>query len=101
MRDAVTISPSQADTQTFIEESAMNDKIGRVDHFLLIHSARADKWRDITHQAADWAAGRGDRPGLEAAVAEMAAVEEYHAYPGALLAPTNELPLRYEFCDKS
>jgi arginine decarboxylase len=57
----------------------------RIDQILLMHSARSDKWRDITHLAAEWASGRGDRAALEAAVSAMAPVEEYHAYPGALL----------------
>ena len=53
----------------------------RIDQILLMHSARSDKWRDITHLAAEWASGRGDRAALEAAVSAMAPVEEYHAYP--------------------
>ena len=63
----------------------------RIDQFVLMHSARTDRWRDVTHLAAGWAAGRGDRTALEAAVGAMAPVEEYHAYPGApLLAALSE-----------
>ena len=63
----------------------MNDQAGRIDQFVLMHSARTDRWRDITHLADGWAAGRGDRSDLEAAVGAVAPVEEYHAYPGVLL----------------
>ena len=57
----------------------------RIDQFLLIHSARADNWREITTLADAWAASRGERAALEAALAAMSASEEYHAYPGARL----------------
>jgi arginine decarboxylase len=57
----------------------------RIDQILLMHSARTDRWRDITHLAVGWASGRGERAELEAAVAAMASVEEYHAYTGAVL----------------
>ena len=63
----------------------MPRKAARIDQFLLIHSARADNWREITTLADAWAAGRGERAALEAAIAAMAAAEEYHAYPGARL----------------
>jgi arginine decarboxylase len=56
-----------------------------VDQIVLMHSARSDRWRDITHLAAGWASARSDRAVLEAAVGAMAPVEEYHAYPGPLL----------------
>ena len=63
----------------------MPRKNGRIDQFLLIHSSRADNWREITTLADAWAARRGERAALEAALAAMEAVEEYHAYPGARL----------------
>ena len=63
----------------------------RIDQFLLIHSARADNWREITTLAEAWAAKRGERAALEASLATIAPTEEYHAYPGArLLAALNE-----------
>jgi arginine decarboxylase len=63
----------------------MPNKTKSVDQFLLIHSARADNWREITTLADAWAANRGERAALEAAIAAVAATEEYHAYPGARL----------------
>jgi arginine decarboxylase len=63
----------------------MLDQPPRIDQFFLMHSTRADRWRDITHLAAGCAAGHGDRLGLEAAVKAMEPVEEYHAYPGTAL----------------
>ena len=55
------------------------------DQFLLIHSARADNWREITTLADAWAAKQGERAALEGALAALSASEEYHAYPGARL----------------
>ena len=52
---------------------------------LLMHSGRADNWREVTSLADAWAAQRGGREALEAALAAIEAVEEYHAYPGARL----------------
>ena len=43
----------------------------RIDQFLLIHSARADNWREITTLADAWAAKRGERAALEAALAAL------------------------------
>ena len=63
----------------------------RIDQFLLIHSTRADNWREITTLAEAWAAKRGERAALEASLAAISATEEYHAYPGArLLGALNE-----------
>src|SRR5438552_320212 len=64
---------------------AVKQDAPRVDQILLIHSMRSDRWRDITHLAAGWASGRNDRAAVEAAVRAITPVEEYHAYPGALL----------------
>src|SRR6218665_928916 len=63
----------------------MATKATRVDQFLLIHSGRADNWREITSLADAWAAGRGERAALEAALSVVEAAEEYHAYPGGRL----------------
>ena len=57
----------------------------RIDQFLLMHSSRADQWRDITVHAEDWVQGRSSRPALEAAVEAVAPVEGFHAYPGPAL----------------
>jgi arginine decarboxylase len=63
----------------------MTREASRIDQFLLLHSARADIWRDITVLAEDWAAGSGKRPPLEAALEATAPAEEFHAYPGPRL----------------
>jgi arginine decarboxylase len=70
----------------------MSSKTAQIDQFLLIHSARADNWRELTTLADACATGHGDRGALDAAVSALEAVEEYHAYPGAqLLAALREL----------
>ena len=63
----------------------MDAQTQRIDQFLLMHSARPDQWRDITHLAAACAAGRAERAALEAALGGMEALEAYHAYPGPVL----------------
>lgn len=63
----------------------MSNETAHVDQFLLIHSGRADSWREITTLADAWAAKRGERAALEAAIAAVRAAEEYHAYPGGRL----------------
>ncbi len=60
----------------------MSREARHIDQFLLIHSARDDSWREITTLADAWAAKRGERAALEAAIAAISATEEYHAYPG-------------------
>jgi arginine decarboxylase len=84
-RNREDVGGMTADDQSGRWERAMPRKNARIDQFLLIHSARADNWREITTLADAWAAGRGERMPLEAAIAEMEAVEEFHAYPGARL----------------
>ncbi|MBZ9654838.1 decarboxylase [Phyllobacterium lublinensis] len=60
----------------------------RNDQFLLIHSGRADNWREITTLADAWANKQGERAALEDALTALSASEEYHAYPGARLLGT-------------
>ncbi|MDE1993404.1 MAG: decarboxylase [Rhizobiaceae bacterium] len=63
----------------------------RLDQFLLIHSTRADNWREITSLADGWATNLADRAALEAAVVGISATEEYFAFPGPrLLAALSE-----------
>ena len=57
----------------------------RIDQFLLLHSARADRWRGITILADEWMHGKADRPALEAALEAIAPIEGFHAYPGPVL----------------
>ncbi len=58
---------------------------GRIDQFLLLHSGRADRWRQLTSLAGDWASGKSGRGAVEEALAAMEPLEEFHAYPGARL----------------
>jgi arginine decarboxylase len=54
----------------------------RIDQFFAGLSARADRWRNLVELAEAWSSSSGTRADVEAAFAEMAATEEYHAYPG-------------------
>ncbi|MGE0715794.1 MAG: decarboxylase [Alphaproteobacteria bacterium] len=60
-------------------------KKGRIDQFFAMHSARADHWREALTAAESWAGGRGKRADVEAALAELGVVEEFHAFPGPRL----------------
>jgi arginine decarboxylase len=63
----------------------MLNKATQTDQFLLLHSARADNWREVATSADAWAIKGGKRSALEAVLAGVEIVEEYHAYPGAKL----------------
>jgi hypothetical protein len=39
----------------------MSNKTAQIDQFLLIHSARADNWRELTTLADAWATGHGEQ----------------------------------------
>src|SRR3954454_23960148 len=67
------------------EGNIMVGQPGRIDQFLLMHSARLDNWRDITARAETWQAGEIDRAELDASITAMEAVEGYYAYPGPTL----------------
>ena len=56
-----------------------------IDQFLLLHSARADKWREIMTLARGWAGGQRSRAEVDAVVSTIAPVEEFHAFPGTHL----------------
>jgi arginine decarboxylase len=58
---------------------------GRIDQFFSGPGARADRWRDLQDAAQAWAAGTDNRTKFETMLAELAATEEYHAYPGSHL----------------
>src|SRR5690349_14490771 len=58
---------------------------GRIDQFLLMHSARLDNWREITTLAEAWRAGSIERAELDASITAMEAIEGYYAYPGPVL----------------
>src|SRR5215813_3079971 len=57
----------------------------QIDQFFAGPGARGDHWRDLVELAEAWSKGSGDRTNVEAALAEMAATEEFHAYPGLQL----------------
>jgi arginine decarboxylase len=59
--------------------------VNRIDQFLLMHSARADQWRDVSIHAEEWADGRTGRTALEDAVEALAPIEGFHAFPGPVL----------------
>ena len=60
----------------------------RIDAFLILHSARADRWRVVETAASRWANGEGDRAELKAALADVAIIEEFHAVPGPAIMRT-------------
>ena len=62
------------------KEAKQNE--GRIDQFFSGPSARADRWRDLVDLAQAWVAGTESRLNFESALSELAATEEFHAYPG-------------------
>jgi arginine decarboxylase len=62
-----------------------NKPTQRIDQFLLMHSARFDRWRDIAVIAEAWQAGTKQREDLETSIQAIDAIEGYHAYPGPKL----------------
>ena len=69
------------------EGNIMVAQPGRIDQFLLMHSARLDNWREITGLAETWQAGSIERAELDTAITAMEAVEGYYAYPGRRSSP--------------
>ena len=57
----------------------------RIDQFFSGPGARADRWRYVLDIAQAWRAGNANRASFEAALAELATIEEFHAYPGERL----------------
>ncbi|HTD28938.1 MAG TPA: hypothetical protein VK660_06070 [Xanthomonadaceae bacterium] len=54
----------------------------RIDAFFATPAAREDRWRDLVDMAKAWAGGSGNRAAFEAALDEVAAIEEFYGYPG-------------------
>ena len=54
----------------------------RIDQFFAGPGARGDQWRNLVELAESWSAGSDSRADFEAALTEMTATEEFHAYPG-------------------
>ncbi len=64
--------------------------VAQLDHFLSTSSMRLDRWRELNAKAQTWAADaqsgkRGGRAAVEAALAELNALEDFFAYPGPRL----------------
>jgi len=63
----------------------------KLDHFFSSSSARLDRWRELNARAQAWAAqarsgkSGGERAAVEAALAEVRALEDFFAYPGLRL----------------
>ena len=57
----------------------------RIDRFFAGPGARGDQWRNLVELAEAWSGGSVKRAKFEAALAEMTATEEFHAYPGLQL----------------
>jgi arginine decarboxylase len=57
----------------------------RIDQFFAGPGARADHWCRLVELAEAWSGGSGSRANFDAALAEMTATEEFHAYPGLQL----------------
>jgi arginine decarboxylase len=55
---------------------------GRIDQFFVMHSARADHWREVLNAAEHWAQGKGTAKDVENCLANLEVLEEFHAYPG-------------------
>src|ERR1700753_3576870 len=54
----------------------------RIDQFFAGPGARADQWRALVEVARAWAAGDGRRHQFDTALADIAVIEEFFAYPG-------------------
>jgi len=62
----------------------------RLDHIFSTSAARLDRWRELNARAQGWAAAPGarsreGRAAVEAALAELVALEDFFAYPGPRL----------------
>src|SRR5689334_20842312 len=57
----------------------------QIDRFFAGPGARGDQWRDLVEAAEAWAGGTDNRAKIEAAFADVAVTEGFHAYPGAAL----------------
>ena len=54
----------------------------RIDQFYVMHSARADHWREVLSAAEHWAQGTGTSKDVEKRLENLDVLEEFHAYPG-------------------
>jgi arginine decarboxylase len=66
--------------------AAVTTSVPQLDHLFSTSSARLDRWRELNAKAQAWAAGaRGERAAVEAALAQVRALEDFFAYPGPRL----------------
>ena len=63
----------------------VNRQTVRIDRFFAGPGARADQWYHLVELAESWSRGSADRATFEAALTELTATEEFHAYPGLKL----------------
>jgi len=54
----------------------------RIDQFFAGPGARADQWRALVDTARAWASGEAKHGDFETALADIATIEEFFAYPG-------------------
>jgi arginine/lysine/ornithine decarboxylase len=76
------------DISKLVEGTPRMSTIGhpsRIDQFFAGPGARGDEWRNLVELAEVWSSGSGSRAKFEAALAEMRATEEFHAFPGLQL----------------
>src|SRR3954451_24081942 len=59
--------------------------VRRIDQFFAGPGARGDQWTNLVELAGTWTSNSGGRAAFDAALAEMTATEEFHAYPGLQL----------------
>ena len=57
----------------------------RIDQLFAGPGARGDQWTNLVELAEAWADNSGGRAKFDEALADMAATEEFHAYPGSRL----------------
>ena len=57
----------------------------QIDRFFAGPGARGDQWRTLVELAEAWSDGSGSRGKFDAALAEVAVTEGFHAYPGLQL----------------
>ncbi|GGF66805.1 decarboxylase [Azorhizobium oxalatiphilum] len=54
----------------------------QIDAFFILHSARADHWRGALNAAESWHRGESGAADVQASLAEVKIIEEFHAFPG-------------------
>ena len=57
----------------------------QIDRFLAFHSSRSDNWRAVVDACEAWAGKHCEASEVQAALANVAVIEEFHAVPGIRL----------------